>query len=187
MAISRLTLTKVHAILAAFILPVAVMFFITGVLYTWGKSGEYVTTKHDLALAAPLSKDKDALVALAEEQLTKLGVAAPSGKPGVRSVGTSFQLEWSGADLDVVLAPTADPLVAQLQVKDTTWYRHLVQLHKAKGGEVFKVYASVMAAALLLLLVTGYIIALQVPLLRRLTLATTAIGAVAFAGAFALS
>lgn len=187
MAISRLTLTKVHAILAAFILPVAVMFFITGVLYTWGNTGEYVTTKHELALAEPLSKDKDALVGLAREQLAKLDVAEPSGKASVRSVGTSFQLEWSGADLDVVLAPTADPLMAQLQVKDTTWHRHLVQLHKAKGGETFKVYASVMAAALMLLLVTGYIIALQVPLLRRLTLATTAVGAVAFIGAFALS
>jgi hypothetical protein len=187
MAISRLTLTKLHAILAAFILPVGVMFFITGALYTWGKSGEYVTTKHELALAAPLSKDKDALVELARAELAKLQVPEPSGKPSVRSVGTSFQLEWSGAAMDVVLAPTADPLVAQLQVKDTTWYRHLVQLHKAKGGEIFKVYASVMAFALLMLLVSGYIIALQVPMLRRLTLATTAIGAVAFAGAFVLS
>ena len=37
--VTRLQLMKVHTILAAFIFPVALMFMITGALYTWGIKG----------------------------------------------------------------------------------------------------------------------------------------------------
>ena len=38
--LNRSALMKAHALLAAFILPVAIMFFVTGALYTWGKKGD---------------------------------------------------------------------------------------------------------------------------------------------------
>jgi hypothetical protein len=185
--LSRLQLTKIHAILAAVILPVALMFFVTGALYTWGVKGDYVTTTHELPLAAPLANDKQALLALASAALAEREISPPSGSASVRAVGGSFQLEWTGAGRDVTLEPTANAQLALLKVKDTTWYRHMVQLHKAKGGVAFKVYAAFMATALMLLLLTGYFIALQTPLLRKLTLGTTAAGAVAFAAFFLVS
>jgi len=42
--INRSTLMNTHALLQAFILPVAIMFFVAGALYTWGIKGDYVTT-----------------------------------------------------------------------------------------------------------------------------------------------
>ena len=64
-------------------------------------------------------------------------------------------LEWTGSSKDVILEPTDKKLIAKLTVKHTTWYRHLVQLHKAKGGNPFKVYAAILAISLALLLASG--------------------------------
>lgn len=155
----RHILLRIHALLAAFFLPFGVLFFITGALYTLEIKGSYHTTVHEVALDAPLTASLDALAVVAGDQLAALDLAPPSGGTRVRSVGTSFAFEWSGANRDVILAPTADPLMARFEVKDTTWYRRLVQLHKAKGGVVFKSFAVASAVALLALFLTGTLMA----------------------------
>jgi hypothetical protein len=45
------------------------------------------------------------------------------------------------------------------KIKNTSWHRQFVQLHKAKGGALFKVYATAFATALLLLLISGFTMA----------------------------
>ncbi len=60
--------------------------------------------------------------------------------------------------------------MAKLTVKEASWYRNLVQLHKAKGGNVFKVYAAFFAIVMGLLLLSGFMMAWQAPKLKRLTL-----------------
>ena len=77
---------------------------------------------------------------------------------------------------DVVLEPTADRLTAKLTVKDTTWYRHLVQLHKAKGGQLFKFYAATLAISLFVILLSGFVMAWQVPKYRRMAIVCSATG-----------
>jgi hypothetical protein len=46
----------------------------------------------------------------------------------------------------------------------------LVQLHKAKGGQLFKVYAAILAVSLFIILFSGFIMAWQVPKYRKLAL-----------------
>ena len=176
----RSTLMKAHAVLAAFILPVAIMFFVTGALYTWGIKGSYDTTVHELHLEKPIQNDLTALVALTKEELKKQNISIPSGQAKIKTIGESFKLEWTGADIDIILEPTSEPLIAKLKIKNTSWYRQFVQLHKAKGGMPFKFYAAAFATALLLLLITGFIMAWQTPKLRKLTLVSTSLGVVVF-------
>jgi hypothetical protein len=183
---ARQWLVKLHLIIAAFMFPAIAMFLGTGALYTWGVTGDYVDTEHQVTLSAPLTDDKEALTALAARELARLDIAPPSGSPSVRSLGDAFRLEWSGANRDVQLAPTADPRVATLTVKETTLHRRLVQLHKAKGATAFKIYATVLAAALFLLVVSGLVIGLVTPALKRLTWAAGGLGALGFIGAVAL-
>ena len=94
--------------------------------------------------------------------------------------GNHVVLEWTGSSKDVILEPKGKALEAKLTVKDTSWYRHLVQLHKAKGGTVFKWYAAIFAVSMLLLLISGFMMAWQMPKLKRLTLITTVFGVVSF-------
>lgn len=185
--LSRLFLIRVHALLAAFFLPFGILFFVTGAFYTMEMTGSYRTETRDLPLAVPLTPDLDQLAAVAAARLAEEGIAPPTGGMRVRKVGTSFAFEWSGANRDVVLAPTADPAVAKMEIKDTTWYRRLVQLHKAKGGPVFKALAVATASALLLLFLSGTLLAWRHRALRPLSTAAFLAGLLAFAGALYLS
>ena len=178
--INRSTLMQIHALLATFILPVAIMFFVTGALYTWGIKGGYDTSTHELHLKEPIRAELTELVALAKSELKRQNLEPPSGQAKIKKIGSSFKLEWTGSNRDVVLEPTLQPLIAKLQIKNTSWHRQFVQLHKAKGGIPFKIYAATFATALLLLLVSGFIMAWQLPKLRKLTLISTSLGIAVF-------
>ena len=185
---SRSKLITLHAALAGFFLPVGVMFFITGALYTWGQKGSYQTTTVEIPLSAPLNKEDQAgMVALVNTQLEQREIAPPSGKPKVKSAGTSFYLEWTGSNRDVQLAPTSDPAVGSLKIKDTTLYRRMVQLHKAKGGQAFKVVAALLTVGLLMLFASGFRLALAAPATKRATLAGLGAGSLLFILAILLS
>ena len=82
--------------------------------------------------------------------------------------------------MDIIIEPTSQPLIAKLEIKNTGWHRQFVQLHKAKGGTPFKVYAAAFATALLLLLISGFIMAWQMPKLRKLTLVSVSLGIAVF-------
>ncbi len=182
--ISRIVLMKVHVLIALFILPVAIMFFVTGAFYTWGVKGEYETTVQKLYLKTPLQEELSFLVNVAEEELNKQKVSLPTGKAKIKKIGKSFQLEWTGSSKDIVLEPTANPLIAQLKIKNTGWHRHFVQLHKAKGGITFKVYATILAVGLLFLLISGFIMAWQLSNFRKMTLTSTIFGLMFFVAMF---
>ena len=177
---NRLQLMKVHALLAAFILPVAIMFIVTGALYTWGVKGSYTNDTHEIPLSTPMEPDLSELTNLAQLELQKLDMSSPEGQPKLKVYGSHFLLEWTGSSKDVILEPTKNERIAKLTVKNTTWYRNLVQLHKAKGGVAFKVYSVVFAVSILILLVSGFIMAWQTPKLKRLTLITSLVGICSF-------
>lgn len=177
---NRSTLMQAHAALAAFILPVAIMFFVTGAFYTWGVKGGYDTSVHEVHLQKDIEPDLAALVTLATNSLKKQNIALPSGHAKIKKIGESFMLEWTGSNRDIILEPTENPRIAKLAIKDTDWYRQFVQLHKAKGGVFFKVYAAVLATALLLILLTGFMMAWQMPKMRKLAFISTALGMFTF-------
>ena len=176
----RMLLMKAHVLLAVFILPVAIMFFVTGALYTWGIKGDSETVVQKIVLQQPLQEQLGSLVIVVEETFKQQEIAVPTGKANIKKLGNSFQLEWTGASKDVVLEPTADPLIAELKIKNNDWHRHFVQLHKAKGGMVFKIYATLLAMSLLFLLFSGFIMAWQLPKLRKMTLISTGLGGIFF-------
>lgn len=176
----RIKIVKVHMLLAAFIFPAAVMFLITGGLYTWGVKGSYSDEVYLIELNEPLTADISQIKSLMKQELHKLSIEAPSGQASLKKGGTSFRAEWTGSKRDVVLEPTDHVTSARLTVKETTWYRNLVQLHKAKGGQPFKIYAAVLALSLLIILTTGFVIAFQIPKYRRSAISAAAVGVVLF-------
>jgi hypothetical protein len=171
---------KLHVLIAVFILPIAIMFFVTGAFYTWGIKGDYETTVQTIQLKEPLQDELAPLVNVVKDELKNQNISLPTGKAKIKKIGQSFLLEWTGSSRDVVLEPTPNPLIAQLKIKKTGWHRHFVQLHKAKGGIVFKVYATILAIGLLFLLTSGFIMAWQLPKLRKITLISTTSGLVFF-------
>ncbi|KGD60156.1 hypothetical protein T9A_02729 [Alcanivorax jadensis T9] len=176
----RMKLMKAHALLAAFIFPAAIMFMVTGALYTWSVKGGYKNDVYEVKLSKPVQSNLSELINLAQLELDDLVIEYPEGQPKLKAYGSHFLLEWTGSSKDVVLEPTEDPLIAKLTVKRTDWYRSLVQLHKAKGGIAFKFYAVVLAISIVALLVSGFIMAWQTPKLKRVTLITSFAGLFSF-------
>ena len=176
----RRNLTILHLALAAFFFPVALMFAFTGGLYTLAIKGGFDETKRPVILSQPLTPELAGLVALAEQELKTEGVAVPSGGASVKKAGTSFELEWTGVDRDVILRPTADPLRAELIVKDTGPWRHFVQLHKAKGSEAAKAISVAWAIGLVTILGSGLVMAWMAPAFRRLAIGASGAGLATF-------
>ena len=177
----RRTLTTVHILLACFFLPIALMFASTGGLYTLAVKGGYEERTLPVSVTEPHGTDLAQWLQTATGALDAAGEPRPSGSPSLKKAGTSMELEWTGVARDVVLRPTDDPLHMELLIKDTTAWRHLVQLHKAKGSEVAKAISVAWAIALVLLVVTGAWMALTVPNYRRLALPAGAAGLLTFA------
>ena len=185
--LNRIIIMRFHVLLAVFILPVAIMFFVTGCFYTWGIKGGYETIIQNIDLTKPLQKELVSLVVVVSDELEKQSISLPTGKAKIKQIGNSFQLEWTGSDKDVVLEATANPHIAQLKIKKTSPYRYFVQLHKAKGGILFKIYAAFLAIALICLFISGFIMAWQMPKLRQMLLTSMSLGLVMFSTMILLS
>ena len=176
----RRTLLNIHLLLAAFLFPIALMFAITGGLYTLEIKGGYRETVQTVPLTSPLQPDLAALTTLATSTLSALGEPLPSGGAAVKKAGTSFELEWTGVERDILLRPTADPATAQLVIKDTRVWRHLVQLHKAKGSDLARAISVFWAIGLVVILVSGLLMAWYAPPFRRKALQAGAAGLATF-------
>lgn len=179
---TRMQYMKVHTLVAAFVFPVACMFLITGGLYTWGIKGSYVNDSYEIDLQKPIEAELSTLVLLAATELGKLDIEPPSGTPKIKTAGNHFMLEWTGSTKDIVFEPTDRPLTASLTVKHTSLYRTFVQLHKAKGGQLFKIYAAMLAISLAVLLLSGFVMAWQTPKLKRLASISFILGVTSFIG-----
>lgn len=166
---NRSTLVHIHLAFAALLLPVILMFAVTGAFYTWGIKGDVEKLKHDIVLSKPLKFESEYLHQWLEDVLEIKDIEIPSGQGKLKGSIDNYEYQWTGSANTVSVAPTADPLLARLSVEKHSYYRYLVQLHKGKGGTVFKVYAAILAIGFLLLSVTGIIMALRMPKFRTLT------------------
>jgi hypothetical protein len=146
-------LVRVHVVLACFFLPMAVLYAITGGLYGLRYTGAHQATDTQLALTAPLPTDLAGLVALADAELRAQGIAPPTGE---------------------------DAFTAIFRVKEASAYRRFVQLHKAKGGDLFRYFAAAWMVGLLALVVSGAVMAFTRKPSRNLALASTAAGTLLF-------
>lgn len=180
---NRAFLTKLHLILAAFMFPAVLMFLVTGALYTWGNKGDWYETSRTVTLDQPFgSQSQGDLTSIAVQVLLEQDLPIPSGQESLSGEGSEQSLSWTGARSEVTVMGTDDPMVAQVKVKEASFHRWLVQLHKAKGSTAFKVYATILASVLFLLVLSGIIMGLQVKALRGITIGSSVAGAVAFVG-----
>ncbi len=175
-------LTFFHVIFAGFFLPVAVMFAVTGGLYTFEVKGEYDSQK--MVVDLPLGSDPglEVLTQAAQSLLADQKLApTPSGSPGLRKVGTSWAFEWSGTKADMSIEPTETAGQYKVTYKRTSPHRFFVQLHKAKGGWPFKILAGGLAIGLLLLFASGVLMAFANSRLKSALYISLALGFLTFA------
>lgn len=180
---------KLHVFIAGFFLPCAVTFAITGALYTYNIKGDYQLQTASVMLDIPIDPGLSSLEEKTQEILLQNfgGAHLPSGKSGLRKAGTSWQFEWTGSRADFTLEPTAEAGVYKAVYKRTSWHRFFVQLHKAKGGAVFKFLAGALAVGFILMFASGVLLALKNARLRPLLFVSLFLGLASFTAAALLS
>lgn len=177
---NRQQFVLLHVLLAGFFLPAAVMFSITGGLYTFGIKGDYQTSQYDFELSSSETPSIEELTTRAKDVSISLKTQVPSGEPTLKKVGTSWIFEWTGSSFDLTIEPTNTINKAKLTIKETTLHRYFVQLHKAKGGKLFKIMAGSLAVAFLLLFLSGILMAFSNPKLKPKLYLSAALGLIAF-------
>ena len=182
---TKILVVTLHVILGSFFLPFGVMYAITGGLYTFETKGSYVTESFTVSLERPLPTDSRELLKLSAGILAEKKSPLPTGKASVKKGGTSWLYEWTGSQLDFVLEPTSDPLVAKASIKRTTAHRFFVQLHKAKGGLPFKILAGGFSIALIVMFISGVVLSFANAELTRMMWISSAAGTIVF-GVFAV-
>jgi hypothetical protein len=182
--LNRKFLIKLHLVLAAVVLSISAMFFITGGLYTFDYEPSSRAKEYRFKQSKPLQLKLNPLKTMAREKLAKLHVDEPFGKAKIKydKKRQAYKLVWKGNNHSVVLrASTSDSSVAVLTIITPSWYKRLMRLHKGKGGDVFNVFSIIASVALLLILLSGVIIGLQLTAFRKLTLYSLAGGLLLFA------
>ena len=169
-----------HACLAAFCLPVGIMFLATGGLLTADIKGETTREIFYLPLSGPAAFDEAGSLQLVKRELDARGIQYPTGSVHYRVKKGNKELRWSGLNKSLRLVSTGNPRVARLTVKTPDWLRRFVQLHKADGKTPFKIYAAIWAVILFSLFVTGMLMAWQVRKLRTLVIVSTLLGVATF-------
>jgi len=117
--IKRYTLMKLHMILASLVLPITIMFFITGVLYIFDIEPESAKQEFRIEYARPLQPDVERLLALARKELAVRGISEPLGEAKLEwdSDLEIFYLDWDGSNHWLKLRPsTRNMHVAVLKI-----------------------------------------------------------------------
>lgn len=174
----RKNIIAVHIVLASFFFPIALMFLLTGALYTIQIKGNYKEEKRQIQLSQPVEPTLSALVALVEKELGS--ASKPSGSASIKGAEKNLSLDWGGANREVQLNATNDPLVYDFTVRDTTLHRRMVNLHKAKGSTFSKAVSIAWSVGLFALFASGFAMAWSVSKYRKTTLISTVSGLVTF-------
>lgn len=165
-----------HLFLAALIAPMFMLVAITGFNYLTGTKGETVETA--LMLPAGATFDPD----------------SPTIEGDVRAVLAANDLPTDFEYLrirpgSITTRPTSEDFVV-LSEEDGTWSATLnepslqyamMELHMGHGPEKFKIYQTIAAIALVLIVLGGLIVGLMAPAYRGKTLGSLVFGSIVFA------
>lgn len=176
----RPLLMRLHSVLAGFFLPFALLFLITGVLYTLGLEGGAKTTKLPVPLSSTTGTSLTEAKSVVAKALQGAHLILPTGSAALRDGKKGWQFSWSSPIADANLQPTEDPTVGEVTYRQSSPLRYAMALHKAKGGPIFRALSVAWGTGLLLLIISGTMLAVQVKALKTMTLIAIAAGVICF-------
>lgn len=178
---TRLLWMKLHAYIACFFLPITLLYITSGMLYFFDIKGEakseqefFITTE----LAWPESEqDAEKFV---RQQLT--------GERFVELPEDYYLWEgkhdWYGHEREVLLKPTDKINVFEIHITEHDWIMQMLIVHKGFAGIYFKVFSVLFGIGLAFTILSGVIVTLQLPQLKKPALLAIGAGAILLAVGF---
>ena len=178
--IARYKIIQIHMMLAAFLMPIAIMYFISGALYSLEIKGHVDKQIIPLQLNQPFIPNLDLLSQISKQALLDRSLPLPSGEPELKKNKGSYELRWSDLKYAVKLRPTRNPMTVNLTFRERSLLTQVMRIHRAEAGSVFKVFTFVMVAGLIIMFASGIYMAQTIPKFRRPTLLAIAAGFITF-------
>jgi hypothetical protein len=172
---TRYTVLRWHALIACFFLPLALLVFVSGTLYTAGIKGGVARQVLDVALGQPFHPDLAWLDGVARDALAAEGLPTPHGTPQLSRRGGDYRYTWSDRRHHVALVAGPSPERAELVWRERSVLTQVMRIHRAESGAFLAVLTGMLGTGLVVVLVTGCWLALGLPRLKRQAL--TAVGA----------
>jgi hypothetical protein len=184
MKIQRLLIIKVHAILACFFMPMALIYFLSGALYSLDIKGGVDKKVYTLVLDRPFAPNLEQLSATVTAAMELRDLSLPSGNPTIARKKQSYEFRWGDLQRLVVVQPTADPLQVELTYRQRSPLTQLMRIHRAEAGSLTRIFSVSMAISLILILASGVFLALGMPKLRRTALLALGAGCMVIVSIF---
>jgi len=179
MKIPRMLIIKIHAMLACFFMPLAILYFISGALYSFDIKGHVDKQVYTLALDHPFAPDLAQLSELATTALNQRKLSLPTGSAAIKEKKGSYEYRWGGLKRQVVIQPTGNPLEAKLIYRQRSPLTQVMRVHRADAGSLVRTYSLTMVVSLIAILVTGVFLVVGMPKLRRTALVALGAGCLA--------
>jgi hypothetical protein len=171
---ARLTWMKLHAYFACFFLPITLLYLVTGVLYLFDiKGGVKKTYEYPVMLTEAWPE---------AENNAKMIVTRILNNKKHTSLPEDYYLEpggvhdWYGYTQEVILKPTEQPFQATLIVKEHDLLHQLLLIHKGHAGKLFWLLGISLGISLAFSLISGVVISLQLPQLKKQSLLSIGLG-----------
>lgn len=166
---ARILWIKWHAYLSCFFLPFALLYSLTGILYLLDfKGSETVLHSVFIETDQPLPETELSALEIYESAL-KMYPQLPIERPE-NFWHDDHLVSWWHFQGEVLLLPTISESGLkgfQIRVEEYNFLKQLHFIHKGLAGLAFKVFGIFMGLSLLISIITGAVIALVMPKLKR--------------------
>jgi len=180
-------LIKTHTVLAGFFFTTTLLLIVTGGLMNLGVDGDYDETSYSLEIEQPLPTDINVLRKIVINELNNRNISLPKGKADLEIENNSLVFEWEGSSHNVLLKSDGSAQETELIIEQASIFSYLENLHTSEGGPAFKILAIGCSFGLIILLVTGVLMAWHVPRYKKLTIKSMVFGSAIFLLAIVLS
>ncbi len=183
---ARILWIKWHAYLSCFFLPFALLITLTGLLYLFdikGGASQEFEYNSETELTFPLEESlakKYIVEYFSNEELSR-----HLPLPENYFLDGDVQGWWDFHD-EVVLIPLKDKRLKIVVEKNSFW-RQLLYIHKGIAGDIFIVFGILFGISLLFSLISGSIVALAMPKLKRNAAVFMTAGFMALVAAYLMS
>lgn len=170
----RLIWMKLHAYFACFFLPITLLYVATGVLYLFDiKGGVKETFEYSVTLTTPWPESESKAKQIVENELNGKNHAILPNDYYLERGGIH---DWYGYKQEVILKPLEQPLQAMLIVKEHDLWHQFLLIHKGHAGKLFWIFGIGLGISLAFSLISGVVVSLQLPQLKKQSLLSIGLG-----------
>lgn len=171
---TRMLWMKLHAYFACFFLPITLVYILTGMLYFFDIKGE---VSSEVEYFFPIEQAWPEDEASAKKLVTNYLVGDKYVELPEDYYLWEGKHDWYGHEREVLLKPTDKEGIVEIHIMEHDLLMQLLIVHKGFAGSYFKVFSVFFGLSLLFSLISGVVITLQLPQLKRASLMGIAAGA----------